>query len=726
MFEINEFDYVNQGRYVFERFSDDYRRLINQTSVRSRMAPLPEADKSNACWDGIVAPDGKFYFPLSSESGLCAATKLGWFDYDNDKVVVACDAEDALLSSDRKLPHSKFHTSLNVIPRNALYPEEPYDPMDYLIVGLTHSTDRAKHHQEWMPFGHHNHVWEGFPGGQIIVYDPKSGHCFSLGTPVPQETIYGAKYDPKHNRLYMIGFMRGHVYCYDFNERRVIKDLGKAAEIFCYRLVLGADGHIYGCSKSGQLFKVNTDTVELENLEWHVPDFKDNYISYTFYRFMVQGRNHPSGKYMYFAISFIPWMYKLEFATGKTSCLGRAVPMDGIYELPDKKADFSVHGFDFDKDGVMWLAVQGSGGMGDEPVWFPHLPYLVRWDPDNGEAPYCCGLFGRPERIQTYITEIEYDPVYDRLYWVDQVAGTNMRPSAGALELKEFRKVYRERGPVSEDRSTYPVYLTEEELAAREAAKKKPAGGEENARHNPFHAFHPSKVEAIRIWRSLPRLEVEDSKVIGMAFEKKTKDTRYKLHAVCGRSGEFDTAAYVLEMVDGAVTSVKRMDEIDDKYREWLRTNILPQAPEFDENIKLPEVTGRRYRAKASCVVDWKDGKKMVGTMDALLSIVSPDGSVYSLGNASAYGPIRGMVANKDKTHLWGISGDDEDLGYVFQYDEVNGLRQMGIINYNIPGYFDGPTVANVLSSICLSPDEKYLAIGSADRIAEVHVMDIE
>ena len=98
---------------------------------------------------------------------------------------------------------------------------------------------------------------------------------------------------------------------------------------------------------------------------------------------------------------------------------------------------------------------------------------------------------------------------------------------------------------------------------------------------------------------------------------------------------------------------------------------------------------------------------------------------MFNLGNAAAYGPIRSMVTNKDKTHLWGVAGDDEDLGYVFEYDEVNGLRQIGIINYNIHGYFDGPTVANVLSSIALSPDEKYLAIGSADRIAEVHVMNI-
>ena len=47
-------------------------------------------------------------------------------------------------------------------------------------------------------------------------------------------------------------------------------------------------------------------------------------------------------------------------------------------------------------------------------------------------------------------------------------------------------------------------------------------------------------------------------------------------------------------------------------------------------------------------------------------------------------------------------------------------------INYNIPNYFDGPTVANVMSSICLSPDEKYLAIGSCDRIAEVHVIALD
>ena len=84
------------------------------------------------------------------------------------------------------------------------------------------------------------------------------------------------------------------------------------------------------------------------------------------------------------------------------------------------------------------------------------------------------------------------------------------------------------------------------------------------------------------------------------------------------------------------------------------------------------------------------------------------------------------MCTNKAKTQLWGVAGDDEDLGYVFKYDDKTGLNQVGIINYNIPNFSDGPSTANVLSSICMSPDEKYLAVGSIDRIATVHVIVLD
>ena len=39
---------------------------------------------------------------------------------------------------------------------------------------------------------------------------------------------------------------------------------------------------------------------------------------------------------------------------------------------------------------------------------------------------------------------------------------------------------------------------------------------------------------------------------------------------------------------------------------------------------------------------------------------------------------------------------------------------------------FGNKPIANVMSSICMSPDEKYLAIGSCDRIAAVHVIALD
>ncbi|MBQ4518067.1 MAG: hypothetical protein II997_05740 [Clostridia bacterium] len=713
--------------YVFERFSDDWRRMINQNGVKCNMVKKEGNENLNAVWDGMVAPDGRFYYPLSSEAGLCGITKLAWYDFENDEVHECFDGAKVLMPNDRKLPHSKFHTSLNTMPRSAFYPEEAYDPKDYLVIGTTHATDRAKHHDEWMPFGHHNHVWEGFPGSQIVMYDPKKGHAISLGIPVPQETIYGAKYDPKHNRLYMIGFMRGHVYCYDFNERRVIKDLGKAAEVFTYRLVLGSDGHIYGCSKSGQLFRINTDTIELENLDFHVPDFKDNYISYTWYRYMVSGRNHSSGKYLYFSIAALDTMYKLEFATGKVTELGSCLPKDGLYEPPAKDGSWQILGFDIDKDGVLWLAVQQWCMRNDTKYNFPSAAYLIRWDVDNGEEPYCCGILGTKERVHECVSEMEYDHVHDVLYWTNTATERPLgqdRPTVGGIDLKVFRKHYKEPGPITTD-SWMDVYeLSAEEIEAKRIKFEKRAR-EENTAKNPFFAFPPESLTPVRIWRSFPSKEVENSQVIGMAFDKETKGYDYLLHVVCGQGGLFETADSVLTIADGKVIEQKKFTELDAEYHQWLKENILPQPPALDEQITLPEVTGRRYRAKASCVVPWQDGKQFVGTLDAILALVSPDGNVFSLGNAAAYGPIRSMVANKDKTRLWGVAGDDEDMGYVFSYDDKNGLRQLGILNYNTYGYYDGPVALNVLSSITISPDDKYLAIGSKDRIAMVCIIKL-
>ncbi len=60
-----------------------------------------------------------------------------------------------------------------------------------------------------------------------------------------------------------------------------------------------------------------------------------------------------------------------------------------------------------------------------------------------------------------------------------------------------------------------------------------------------------------------------------------------------------------------------------------------------------------------------------------------------------------------------------------FYYDDKKGLRQLGFLIYNIHGYFDGPSASNILSSIAVSRDEKFAAVGGADRIGAIHIAEL-
>ena len=67
----------------------------------------------------------------------------------------------------------------------------------------------------------------------------------------------------------MIGFMRGHVYCFSLDDHS-IKDLGKAAELYCYRLHVGPATHIYAMTKTGYLWRINVHTQQLELSRIHI------------------------------------------------------------------------------------------------------------------------------------------------------------------------------------------------------------------------------------------------------------------------------------------------------------------------------------------------------------------------------------------------------------------------------------------------------------------------
>ena len=173
------------------------------------------------------------------------------------------------------------------------------------------------------------------------------------------------------------------------------------------------------------------------------------------------------------------------------------------------------------------------------------------------------------------------------------------------------------------------------------------------------------------------------------------------------------------------VAEVSPYDEKTVGFDRWLKQRILPGKVEIADDIKLPEVLGRRYLAVATATAKMSDGRIAVGTKDGLFAIVK-DGKAFSYGNAAAQGPVRCMTVSGDGMRLWGVAGDDEDMGTIFSFDDEKGLIQQGMINYNSPGYMDGPTAANILSAIAISPDEKWLAVGGADRLGSVHILKLQ
>ncbi|MEA4824018.1 MAG: hypothetical protein VB111_07890 [Clostridiaceae bacterium] len=716
--------------YLFKSYDDpDYYHLIPQAGVRA-VEPDEEGNGNfNTCWDGALSPDGVFYYTLSSEAGKCDHAKLVRYNYNKNAVEECVYMGNVVMPQKRQLPHSKFHTSINFRPKTG--------GCGYTVLGVTHNTDRAPQHTEWMPFAHHADIWEGFPGSQILMFDPDTGHAESWGTPVPRETIYGAKYDPAHDRLYMIGFMRGHVYSMDCKTRKV-EDLGKAAEVFNYRLSLASDGNIYSCTKSGEYYRINTEKNILEDLHRQVPYYPGALSNNTHYRYLTCARMHPSGKFMYLTNSSGWELYQYDFETGEFTTAGRLVPGEGLFPVDFAAVDYSCGSFAVDKYGVIWYELRISLHKYTTDVRLnPYYSKLMRWDIENGKAPEYIGVMGTPERVHGITVEMEYDPATDRIYTVDHGTGFGHKgPCVLCIDLPEFRRqlgssgavsqgwqcqnalpVAQRQGPYTEEPRIYPRHASPEEMA-REEARRKVGAGEQVTESNPFVAFPNRDAYPVRLWNAV--LRPEDSEVIGMCYGEDGI-----LHVVTGETDRFDEAKYVFRIRYREIESRADFGTIKEAYREWLRTHILPQPVCFDENIRLPEVTGRRYRAHATATAEWNGGRTIVGTRDAQLAVIDEAGEVFSLGGAAAYGPVRCMVTNAAKTKLWGVAGDKLDMGYVFSYDDRNGLRQLGMLNYDSIGFYR-PSASNILSSVALSPDEHTLAIGGADRLGTVHVIDLK
>ncbi len=652
----------------------DFFRALPPEAVTHRL--LEQDTQHNAIWDLAISPEGRVFFSLCAELAESRYVRLYEYLPDRNDFRLHFRLEDRIIVQDREIRASKVHTSMAFME-------------DGRLIMATHTTAQAPQHPTWMVEGYYQHLWEGYPGSHLLIYDPHTGALENRGIPVPHETIYGGAYDKRHGVYYFGGMIRGHAYAYDVKANRVT-DLGQATEFGAYRWVVGPDGHIYASSRRGRLFRINTDTRQVEELGIRFP--RSAFLDSATRNQLNDAGTGPDGR-LYMQVVWGDALFALDTKTLQLESLGSYLP--AALDWPHKHWMVGLH---FDTEGILWYGIFLFNAVGESAGC-----HLCSWDILHGGRPVDHGCIASDLRGVHTLSEVKGQG--DVLYVCD---GNHLFDRCGMvrIDLAALRRAEKagRQGPlchevapylsVKNGRALYP-YDDFEELGGRYLAYL--------ARIQNHWKFYEDNAESMRaaeyrvvcLWEHLGF----DQPVRALRFEKDGT-----LTGVCGKE-----TATAFTIRDGKFAGAAPADGFPEK----------EPAP-LPEGTRLPAVPGRQYLAEPSAWVRLGDGSLLVGTRDGMLCTIR-DGRVFCLGAASFNGPVHDLATDAAGRRAFGVAGHEMDLGMIFEYDGENGLRWRGR-NYVYTA--EEPYMSLSSQPVCcaLSEDGSWLAVGVADRMSCVYL----
>lgn len=629
----------------------------------------------NSTWDSTMGPDGKLYMSLSSELKDMGFARLYEYDYKTNSARKLIDVEDLLAPSYRALRPSKFHTSISFMN-------------DGRLAMTTHSTDKGPSHPTWMPFAYYGHMWEGFSGSTIVAYDFNTARPEIIGVPAPRESLYTSCYDKKYNAFYSLGYMRGHLYRYDFDTRRV-KDLGKVTEGATFRICPGPDGNLYTTTKSGWLLRIDTEAQKVIDMNVHIGS--DEYHMCNF----SEGRIGPDNK-LYVALHDDRCIYAIDVYKGEVTNMGRFINTD-VFSITEVFC--GIFGMSFDNRGRLWYVV--------DTLCAPEVPGspdgLYCWDiTKEGSRPEFKGIVGVPGRITACVSGLF---IHDNhLLIVDQNHG-HAATAVYVIDMSQFDEPGDNRVAIDPEKQGDRMYHSgDPEVTGYNDPFT------ENARivaQNPY-LFDAKLAELYRVWRQVPS-GADDSAV--KAIEWNDDGT---LIGLCGNESEYvfcikDKQFQLIPVCEADVTIVSRL-----RQQSEVTVKDAPQMPHYP---------GRQYEAVPVVEAPLNENRRLIGTEDGFLAVVDGE-KAFSLGMCGYNGPIRAMSSTPDKKTVYGTAGDEDDLGMVFRYSDDKGLELLGCI-MNVVGGASPIFGSNTLSCCKINNDGTKLAIASADRMGTVYIYDL-
>ena len=659
--------------------SKDYYRLIPQDGVKHTI--VTDQPDQNATWDmNIRKSDGRIFFSVCGEGFIPAYPRLYEYIPKEGRVVHHFSVEKESIQHRRAIHASKLHTSTHFLD-------------DGRIITATHTTSPSPLHPTWMPESYVNHQWESFHGSEVFIYNPDSKIVQSKGIFSPFCTLYGIGLSNRSGLYFGIGCFNGHGYIYDLNTNEATW-IGQVTDGRSNRLYEGPDGHIYYGTATGHLARLNVDTRKIEILA----ETREKTP-------LRHGLFDEDGLFWFSARSGMS-LYTFDYKTGTCNEVGRFFE-DG--EITPSK--LFCYGFDFDSNGCMWFC---SNSMIDKHIECFAGTRLYKWDVKRGKKKVDFGFVGSSKRTVALCAQVI---IHNDLMFVTD--GNHLDDQVGIIEI-DLSKMTEDRinserplstdtlvyVPVTDSRQHFPLGEKEYDRLVENTMRYWDSMYEDKQiqiANNSYASFKSKTGTAL--WESMG---YGNGSVHALKWEDNSTIT-----GICGGSEKF---SFKLKLTEKRLI----MDSFEKAPRVEIPSRLKAEVP---KGVKLPEMPGRQFLAEPESSVKLADGSIIVGTKDVMLCRIK-DGHVFGLGAVTTSGGVHCLCVTPDGMTVYGVAGYEAGKGEIFRYSEKDGLFWLGTVPIT-----PSPTGRQLVSYrpwVCeVSPDGKYLAIGSLDEMSGVCVFGI-
>jgi hypothetical protein len=216
---------------------------------------------------------------------------------------------------------------------------------------------------------------EGYPGGHLCYYDPKTGFSRSMGILKRQEGLMGGAMDNARDMLYYRTEPKNILLSFDV-KTGAVKERGHVGAA-CRYMVIDKDGAVYTTGRGNYLCRYDPKTGYVEDL-----------------RVKVDGPGHyeapyvialgPNGKLYGAGISH-PWIMEFDIATYKPGPFPEVVMRNAAPSAPPGLPAQDIHAGVFGKDGRFYYSLGTTGPVTKGAKAEQHLR-IMRFDPKTGRS----------------------------------------------------------------------------------------------------------------------------------------------------------------------------------------------------------------------------------------------------------------------------------------------------------------------------------------------------